>query len=231
VVAGEPFSPEFGLAREAAWGAKLYEQYGSTQRAAAWTCERGALPGGQRGVLHNLSHLVLCEVIDPATGRHVADDERGELVITTLQADATPLIRYATGDAVRFIAAGACACGRPFEGFESGTVHRLDEMLKVRGVNVWPDTVDGVVLSHEAVRDYRGEVSVGPRGDERLRLSVELARPDGEVSADAIARGLRRAVGLDFDVELCPPGALPEHDDAFAKSRRWIDTRRSVDAR
>jgi phenylacetate-CoA ligase len=230
VVAGEPFSIDFGLAREEAWGATLFEQYGSTQRAAAWTCERGALPGGERGMLHNLSHLTLCEVVDPQTGRHVNDGERGELVVTPLHTEATPLIRYATGDSVRFLESGSCPCGRPFEGFESGTVQRIDQMLKVRGVNVWPETVDGIVLAHEAIRDYRGEVSLGPAGEERLRLSVEIADPAQPVSAEAIASSLRRAVGLDFDIQLCEPGTLPESDDSFAKSRRWIDTRRSVHA-
>ena len=224
-VAAEAYSVEFGRGREEAWGARLFEQYGSTQRVAAWTCERGALPEGGRGMLHAISHLALCEVVDPQTGEHVAPGERGELVITTLQGEAAPLIRYATGDEVRYLPAGSCPCGRPFEGFEAGTVHRLDAMMKIRGVNVWPETIDGIVFGRDEVRDYRAELSLDDVGREVVRLTVEPVAGCDRPPVAELRDELRRVIGVGFDVVACPPGGLPEPGDSFAKNQRWTDTR------
>ncbi|MBI3966452.1 MAG: phenylacetate--CoA ligase family protein, partial [Chloroflexi bacterium] len=129
MVAGESYSSDWAARVEQIWGAQLFEQYGCTQRGIGWTCERGALPDGHRGHIHLVENLVYCEVVDRASGEPVGPGEEGELVITPLQADASPLLRFATGDRVRWLPPDACDCGRPFAALEAGTVARFDHML------------------------------------------------------------------------------------------------------
>ena len=231
VVAGEPFSEKWVQDRESLWGAKLFEQYGSTQRAMAWTCERGTLWEGKRGMLHGLPHRVLYEVLDRDTREPVPPGKTGELVITPLDAQGSPLIRFATQDRVRLLPAEYCGCGRTFDGIESGTVTRYDNMLRVKGVNFWPETVDSLVLSLPEVREYRGEILIDEQGRERVLLRVEFRPEVPEGKRGAISRGLevelREKVGVRF--ELSPWQGEPlfrTEVEGLHKSQRWVDRRR-----
>ena len=231
LVAGEPFSIPWVRRLEAAWGARLFEQYGCTQRATAWTCERGALDGDRRGVLHFVEDACLYEVLDPTTGEPVGPGEEGELVVTPFIGEATPIIRFATGDRVHRVANGACPCGRTGGGIQSGTVNRYDNMVKVRGVNVWPEAVDEIVFRQPGVADYLAEVFTDEaRGVERVRVRVEFAAGDrGERRRTLAELKQRIQDGIGIRVEVAehtgPPlvGAVP--DDWFKRSR-WRDQRR-----
>ncbi|MEE8109428.1 MAG: AMP-binding protein [bacterium] len=230
LVAGEPFSEVWIQEQEDAWGAKIFEQYGSTQRMMAWSCERGVRWEGKRGVLHGLPHRVLFEVLDRDTREPVDREEWGELVITPLDAEASPLIRFATGDRVRHLPADLCACGRTFDGIEAGTNSRFDDMIRVKGVNLWPEAVDNVVFRFPDVREYRGEVALGPGEREEVCVRVEL---DGGVSAETgrqlcarLAEELRAALGLRFDVSPWEGETLyGAYKEGLHKSRRWTDRR------
>lgn len=99
LTATESYSVGRARRLEATWGARVHEWYGSTQRALAWTCELGALVDRERkGLLHHFPELLLYETLDPETGRPVDCGEEGEVVITFLHAEGTPLLRFATGD-------------------------------------------------------------------------------------------------------------------------------------
>lgn len=231
MVAGEPFSAAWVAEREEVWGSKLYEQYGSTQRAIAWTCEEGARQGDQLGVLHTLPHLALYEVIDPATGREVPNGESGELIITPFAASTVaPLVRFATGDRVTKVAE-PCSCGRTLPGFRAGSIERLDSMIKVRGVNLFPPALDDVIMQ-SPVAEYQGRVFIDPAtGREEIEVAVQFL--EGERVSDAFLRNLearlREAVGLRFTaVAHRGPSLLPEIRDDVKKRRRWLDQRRSV---
>ncbi|MQA81647.1 MAG: AMP-binding protein [Streptosporangiales bacterium] len=231
MVAGEPFSIDWLVEREEVWGARIFEQYGSTQRAIAWCCDRGAVPGGGRGVLHTLPHLALYEVVDPETGEEVADGEAGELIITPFSAtSASPLVRFATGDRVTKLPADACPCGRTLPAFEAGTVERYDNVFRARGVNFAVSDIDDVVLNSGA-REYQARIYIDQRtGREELEILAELEPgPDhGETTLREIATRLRDAMGLRFDVRTYEGSSLlPEGKSDLIKRQRWSDQRES----
>jgi phenylacetate-CoA ligase len=185
-------------------------------------------------MIHLLEDRVYCEVVDRATGEPVGPGEEGELVITPLQAEASPLLRFATGDRVRWLPPEACGCGRPFAGLEAGTITRFDDMLKIKMVNVWPDAIDAVVLTPAEVVEYEGEVRVDPTtGREEAVVSVEFHRetaPERRTALlDGLAAQLRERVGLHFAVrEHDGPSLLDGTRDGLLKRRRWTDRRGRV---
>jgi phenylacetate-CoA ligase len=224
VVAGESWSEDWMARLEREWGAKVFEQYGSTQRAMAWSCEAGALTEAGRGVLHALSDHGVYEVIDPATGTAVSEGP-GELVVTPFASSASPLVRFATGDRVTVV--GSCLCGRPGPLLAAGSVDRYDFMVKVRGVNLWPEALDSAVFGVGSVRDYEARVETDETGRELLRLDIELERDDG-AATEAVAAAVKRVTGLAASVRAVPGDALTGGiEDRFRKRRRLHDRRRS----
>jgi len=222
---------EWVLKREQIWGAKIYEHYGCTQRAFMGTCEHGMVRDGERGMLHMLPHLCFVEVADPTTGKHVEPGEEGELIITPLGSEASPIIRFASRDRARYLDASSCPCGRPFDGLESGSIGRADDMIKVKGVNVWQNTVDESVFTHDSVLEYKGEVTFGDAGKELATVLLEF-RPaiEGEARRQVMERvvnELRERTGLTFLVhEWSGPSIFEEQGrDSGRKIRRWVDRR------
>jgi phenylacetate-CoA ligase len=229
VVAGEPYTAEWAQSIQDRWGgAELYEQYGSTERIMAWACPGGVLKDGALGTLHVPAELAHWEVLDPETNAPVADGEWGHLVHTPLHAEASPLFRFATRDRVQYVAPGSCACGRPLGGIRAGGVQRYDDMLKIRGVNVWPRALDDAVFGVDGVRDYRGTVSLDSRGRELVQLRVEVEA--GASVDDVLARirdSMRRHAGLAVDASAVEPGAIAgETPEGYVKVARWRDERR-----
>jgi len=226
VVAGEPYSLEWATRLERTWNARLYEQYGATERVMAWSCPGGVVRDGALGTLHFQPELCYWEVIDPDTGEPSAEGGHGEVVCTPLASAASPLVRFASRDRVRFVAAGGCSCGRPLPGIRAGGVHRYDDMMKIRGVNVWPASFDAAVFGVAGALDYRGAVSHGPDGRERVEVVVEPAADAGEPIEAALREAVRRRVGLDVDVRVVAPGALSRGvPEGFVKVSRWTDHR------
>jgi phenylacetate-CoA ligase len=221
IVAGQAFSLPWARAIEARWGATLFEQYGCTERAIAWTCPGGVIKGDSLGVLHFPPEAGYYEVIDPDSGEPVGPGEIGELVITPFGADASPLIRYATRDRVRWMAPGACPCGRPLAGIAAGEVERYDDMMKIRGVNVWPASFDQAVFAVKTVSDYRGRVRVDDDGIERVEIRAEGVG-DPVALADAVSGSVHRVTGLRVEVKIEPAGTLArEVPEGFVKIKRF----------
>jgi len=229
---GESLSVPWLEEREETWGAKIHEQYGSTQRAIAWTCEAGARRGQELGVLHTLPHLAVYEVIDPDTGAEVADGGVGELVITPFGSTAAPILRFATGDRVRKVAAAECGCGRPYPGLRSGSIDRFDSMLKVRGVNIVPSAVDSVVM-RDPVTDYQARVyRDGQSGKEEIEVLVATTAgtPDQALLA-SLTEDFRRVVGLRATFIPHDRASIVEDTTVDVKKRkRWTDERSAVAA-
>jgi phenylacetate-CoA ligase len=226
VVAGEAYSPAWAASIQARWGgAVLHEQYGCTERVLAWTCPGGILRDGEMGVLHFPPELTYWEVVDRATGAPVGDGEWGELVTTPLDAWASPLVRFATGDRVQFVEAGGCPCGRLLPGIRGGSVQRYDDMLKIRGVNVWPAQLDRAVFSVPGVVEVRGEISVDASGREKVLVLVECRSGAAHVERE-VAAAVRAAVGISVAVSVVEPGALTASaPEDFSKVSRWRDLR------
>lgn len=212
------------------WGAVLHEQYGSSQRCIAWTCERGIVDGGRRSVVHFLPQHYVAEVLDPVSGEQVGEGEEGEIVLTLLGERAMPLVRYATGDRAIFRTGGSCRCGRAFDGIEAGSVGRFDDMVRVRDRNLWPDEVDRVVLSKRGVLDYQAATWIDAEAQVRLSMKLSLEPEvlgEAEVLGAGIAAELKEATGLRFevDVDTRESAAADRSEINDGKPRRWGDLR------
>ena len=210
LVAGEPGGgePAFRAAVERGWGARVTEAMGIGDIGVSlWgECEQqDGMHLGARGFVH-------AELIDPANGRPLPIEHgaSGELVLTHLRQRAAPLLRFRTRDHVE-VRTAPCPCGRT--GPRIRCIGRTDDMLIVRGVNLFPSAVREVV-SGFAPR-VSGHIQVRPRAagvkqDPPLPVAVELARdggPDGELAAE-IARRLRETLVVQAAVELVPYGTL-----------------------
>jgi phenylacetate-CoA ligase len=232
-VGGGGWGVRWAQERAARWNVRLHEVYASSQRIFAYSCEWGILRGDDRGPLHFMSHLGLAEIIDPSTGAHVRDNEEGEIVITPFGMTASPLVRYGTGDRARFYAGGCCACGRQFEGIEAGSVGRVDDMLRIKEINVWPEAIDDVIFARPEVVEYRGDLYVDPSGREIARILMQC-RP--EVPSDTrtrlyadLATAIQRRVGIHFLVESWEGESLVDGMTGLSfdlkTRRRWNDRR------
>src|SRR5690606_9431356 len=122
MVSGESWPVEWVLRMQELWQAKITEVYGSTQLNAAYgaaCCAAGAVVDGERGSNHLFEWTTLYEVIDPQTGEHVAPGEPGELVITHLDKQASPIMRFRSGDRVTYYPYTRCRCGRQLDVLEA----------------------------------------------------------------------------------------------------------------
>jgi phenylacetate-coenzyme A ligase PaaK-like adenylate-forming protein len=172
--------------------------------------------------LHVNEDQFLVEVIDPVSGEPVPEGSPGELVFTTVTKEALPLLRYRTGD-IATLRRGSCPCGRTLAKM-SKIAGRKDDMLVVRGVNVYPSEVERVLLAHPAIApDYL--LVVDERAPQtRLIACCELGTGPssaGPVSAE-LESGLKDALGLSVAVALLPPGTVPRTEVGKAvRVRRW----------
>lgn len=211
------------------WGASIFEHYGSTQKggAIAISCEAGVLDENHnRRMLHFLDPFVYAEVIDRETGRPVKPGEAGELVITPLERQASPLLRFATSDKVVYRSHGDCPCGRPFAGIEAGVIERYDDMLKIKAVNVWPAAIDAVVFENKEILDYRGRVFINEKGRETVDLSLLFkSSVPGERRKEtirAVTAGIQQRVGIRMDVKEAAEDSMQQIQ---FKGKRWVDER------
>jgi phenylacetate-CoA ligase len=207
VHAGEPGAgiPAVRARIEEAWGARAFDHAGMTEMGAyGYACD------DQAGLHVNESEFI-AEVIDPATGAPARD---GELVLTNLGRVGSPLIRYRTGDRVRLID-GGCGCGRTFVTLGGGILGRLDDMLIVRGVNVFPAAIESIVRRFPAIDEFQIEVYREGHLDE-VRLLVELSDPG---AVPAVQEALRAGLGLRLEVVAVPPRSLPRYE---LKARRVV---------
>jgi phenylacetate-CoA ligase len=177
--------------------------------------------------LHVFEDLFYPEIIDPATGRVLPDGEKGELVITTLTKTGTPVLRYRTRD-ITYLDRRPCGCGRT-----SARMHRVlgrtDDMLIIRGVNVFPSQIEGVILAVEGVephyqlvverRDQLDELEVQVEMNERL-FSDEVGRL--ESTERRIEEMLYGSLNIHTRVKLVEPKSIARSE---GKAKRIIDRR------
>jgi len=210
VHAGEPGAgiPAVRARIEAHWGARAFDHAGMTEMGAyGYEC------AAQAGLHVNESEFI-AEVLDPATG---APAREGELVLTNLGRLGSPVIRYRTGDRVR-LADAPCACGRTFRRLAGGILGRLDDMLILRGVNVFPSAVEDIVRRFAAVEEFQVEVFRAGELDE-ARILVEVGAGDAAGVCAALQEALRSGLGLRLQVTLAPPRSLPRFE---LKARRVV---------
>ncbi|OGK84108.1 MAG: phenylacetate--CoA ligase, partial [Candidatus Rokubacteria bacterium GWC2_70_16] len=210
VHAGEPGAgiPSVRARLEAEWGSRAYDHAGMTEMGAyGFECE------AQAGLHVNESEFI-AEIIDPATG---APAREGELVLSNLGRPCAPVLRYRTGDRVR-AASAPCACGRTFLRLEGGILGRVDDMLVIRGVNVFPSALEGIIRRFPAVAEFMIEVYGRDEMDE-VRLLLEVAEGESQQVAAAVQEALRVELGIRIEAAPVPPGTLPRYE---LKAKRLV---------
>ena len=216
IVAGEPGGSVPATRRRiaAAWNADVLDHAGATE-VGPWGV--GDLHGDGIDVIEEFFHP---EFLSLARGGPAEPGEPAELVLPPLGRSGAPVIRYRTGDVVRptwasaaDVEAGAC----PWVRLDGGIVGRTDDMLVVRGVNVFPQAIDEIVRGFPEVVEHRLTASTRESLDE-LTLEIEDHLDD----PDRVARELQVRLGLRVDVRVVPRGVLPRFE---GKGRRFIDHR------
>ena len=214
--AGEPGAsiPSTKKLIEEAWGAKCYDHPGATEVGAyGFECE--PQPGG----VHVNENEFIAEVIHPETGAAVKEGERGELVITNLGRIGSPLIRYRTGDLVQ-PSYRPCVCGRSFMLFQGGVLGRIDDMIIVRGVNVFPSAIESVMREFAEVEEFRVEVSQrGALSELKLILEPRADYGSSKGLEEKVMGRFRQSIGLRPQVEMVAPGSLPRFE---LKAKRFF---------
>lgn len=218
IVAGEAGGsiPSTRQRIENGWGARVIDHHGLTEVGPiSFECWESP------GLLHLNEAEYICEILEPGSDRPVADGERGELVVTNLGRWASPLIRYRTGDVV-VRRSGPCACGRSFARIAGGVLARVDDMVNVRGVNVYPSAVESVVRSISEVSEYRATVATnGPLRELSVELELMSGVDGGSVVAARVASALRESLGLTVPVRVVEANTLPRFE---MKARRFVIT-------
>jgi len=170
-------------------------------------------------VLHVIESAYYAEVIDPATGHSLPAGREGELVLTTLGRTGSPLLRYRTGDLVK-AEAHPCPCGRGEMALLGGILGRTDDMIVVRGVNIYPSAIEEIIRANDGVLEYQVRISAVQALME-LSLQIE-AKPGCDGVADLAAKlekCFQTQFALRVPVTLVPSGTLPRFE---MKSKRWI---------
>jgi phenylacetate-CoA ligase len=198
---------------EEAWGARCFDHTGATEVGAfGFACD--ALPEG----VHVNEDEFIAEVVDPENGEPLPDGCRGELVLTNLGRVGSPVIRYRTGDLVE-PRRGPCACGRTSLVLKGGVLGRVDDMVVVRGVNVFPSAVEGIVRQFPEVEEFRVDV-LETEGLAELKVTVEPSTAElSRGLKEGVIESIRDNLHIRPEVEVVAPGTLPRFE---LKARRFF---------
>jgi phenylacetate-CoA ligase len=220
--AGEPGAsiPSTKKRIEEAWGAKVYDHAGATE-IGAWCYECTEQPGA----LHVNDALFLVEIEDMKTGEIIEDPgRRGKMVITALDREAQPCIRFDSKDIIEWDEE-PCPCGRTFRLIRGGVVGRADDITKVKGVLLAPSAIEEVVRAADGLGDEY-EVVVDKKGDvDRITLKVELLperKAQREMIQEHLVDQLRLKTNLRYDLQFHEYGTLPRYE---VKAKRFKDLR------
>jgi phenylacetate-CoA ligase len=190
------------------FGAKTFDHVGMTEMGAyGFECE-------EQSGLHINEDEFIAEMIDPATEAEIEDGQKGELVLTNLGRVGMPLIRYRTGD-LGVISREPCACGRRGARLVGGVLGRADDMITIRGINVFPSAVENIVRRYSEIVEFAIEV-YRHREMHELRLKVEITgAPNGVI--DRLAQAFSNDLRIRASIEHVADGSLPRFE---LKSRR-----------
>lgn len=219
----EPYSEETRRKIEKIFNLNAYNSYGLSEMngpGVAFECEK-------KEGMHLWEDNFIVEIIDPSSDKILKDGEEGELVLTSINKEAMPILRYRTGD-LTFIYPQKCKCGRTHRRI-SRIKGRVDDMLIVRGVNVFPSEIERVLMGLQGIgRNYQ-IILERERNLDKLIVKVEVEKPlfNGSLEhlkglENKIKVKLKAELMLTPDVELVEPGSLPI---TTGKAKRVIDKR------
>ncbi len=222
IFGAEPWSEEMRARIEQATGIKAYDIYGTSELSGPLFTECQYQDG-----IHIWADQFLIEVIDPETGEQLKEGERGELVITTLFKEALPLIRYRIGD-ITVINKDPCKCGRTHPRIMR-VLGRADDMLIVRGINVFPGQIESVLMTIPEVGEHF--MIVVDRVNELDVMKVQIEMTDQAFSDKVndiidlekkVASALKSVLNISVKVELVESGTIPR---SMGKAKRVTDNR------
>ncbi|MCW3129457.1 MAG: phenylacetate--CoA ligase [Methanophagales archaeon] len=223
ILGAEPWSEETRKRIEDSTGIKAYDIFGTSEMSGPLFTECHLQNG-----IHIWADLFLIEVIDPKTGMRVEDGERGELVVTSLDKWAFPLIRYKTGD-ITILNNEQCECGRTHPRIMR-ILGRTDDMIIVRGINVFPSQVESVLMripeigdNYQIIVDRKGPLDVMTVKVEVTESTFSDKIADLMSLSREVGRQLKNVLNITAEVELVEPGAIPRSE---GKAQRVIDMRR-----
>lgn len=230
IFGAEPWTEEMRQALEKKWNIKAIDIYGLSEvMGPGVACECCEAQDG----LHIAEDHFIAEIIDPATGKTLPYGEEGELVFTSLTKEAFPVIRYRTGD-ISSLHPEKCECGRTTIRM-SRIKGRIDDMLIIRGVNVFPSEMEAVLLTHEELAPHYQVVLTREGALDQVVLHVEateeFAKVVEDVQADSsitkelfnrLRHQLKDALGVSIGLQLHPPGTIARSE---GKAVRIVDKR------
>jgi len=198
-------------------GVEIYDIYGLTEIYGPGI----SLDCDYHTGLHYWDDFLYFEIIDPVTCKPLKEGEYGELVITTLKKEGAPLLRYRTRDLTRLIP-GNCPCGSPYPRHDI-IVGRTDDMVKVKGVNIYPGQIDELLRDIDGASSEYQVVIKHINGKDEMTLRVEKDSSfDGKVVRDKIVDQFKKKIGIHIEAEVVEIGELPRSEK---KSKRIIDFR------
>jgi len=223
IFGAEPWSLETRKRIEDATGINAYDIYGTSEISGPLFTECHVKKG-----IHIWADMFLIEVLDPKTDEPVADGETGELVFTTLHKFALPLIRYRIGD-LSIMNSEPCECGRTHPRIMR-ILGRTDDMLIIRGINVFPSQVESVLMNIPEVGDH-WEILVDRKGPlDMMSVRVELTQAGfsdkiGDLMKlkKKISKELKGVLNIAAEVDLVEPGTIPR---SMGKAKRVTDNRK-----
>ncbi len=213
----EPWSAGMRSEIESRLGLRAVDVYGLSEiMGPGLACECEARNG-----LHGWEDHFLFEVIDPASGKPLPEGEAGELVITTLTKEALPMLRYRTRDITR-LASGRCDCGRTHQRILRIT-GRNDDMLIIRGVNVYPSQLEAALIGRPGIAPYY-QLVVERRGaldhvDVEVEAQAGIAVEAHAAIASDVAHHIKSMIGITTEVRVRAPGEIPRSEGKAVRVR------------
>lgn len=226
ILGAEPFSDNFRADLERKLNFKVLDVYGLTETMGPGV----AIECLEQDGLHIAEDHFYCEIIDPVTGENLPDGEWGELVITTVDREASPVVRYRTRDITR-IMPDECPCGVTHRRIDR--LHgRTDDMLVLRGVNVFPSQIEDVMKTLPEVSSWYQIVLTTKKHLDEVTLKIELEQGfdfDEISKIEQLQKNLqsllKTALGIKIDVKIVEPKSIPRSE---GKAKRIIDLRKGI---
>jgi Coenzyme F390 synthetase len=222
ILGAEPWTENMRKRMESWLGIKAYDIYGTSELSGPMFTECAEQNG-----FHVWSDIALVEVIDPKTGESLEPGEKGELTLTMLQKEALPMIRYRIGD-IASVNEDTCPCGRTSPRINR-IQGRVDDMLIIRGINVFPSQVEYTLMTIPEVGQHFQIVVERKGALDDMLVRVELTKESFSDKINDLMKirqnvehRLRNALNVAVDVELVEPGSLPRFE---GKSKKVIDKR------
>ena len=214
ILAGEPGAniPATRLRIEKDWGPIVVDHHGMTETGPV-TVECSITPG----LLHIIENAFIAEVIDPNTQKKLSLGSIGELVLSSIGRAGCPLLRYRTGDIVH-LNQQKCACGFNGQSLKGGILSRADEMIFLKGNNIYPSALQNMLHSIEGILDFR-ITFYKTEGNQNLLFEIETLQTDYESIKNMLEKMIQTAFLFKPVIKIVPTGSLPTQE---MKSKRFI---------